>query len=67
MKAYPFTSSTATTMRQNCGGSLMFNMYLSGTQSFLVCKMRNIAEMTEKKRAMLGVCRWNAAHHCRCL
>ncbi|KTF79772.1 hypothetical protein cypCar_00028154 [Cyprinus carpio] len=31
MKAYPFTSSTATTMRQNCGGSLMFNMYLSGS------------------------------------
>ncbi|CAM4605110.1 protein FEV [Siphateles boraxobius] len=29
MKAYPFTSTTTTTMRQNCGGSLMFNMYLS--------------------------------------
>jgi len=39
MKAYPFTSTTTTTMRQNCGGSLMFNMYLSGISLF-VRKMR---------------------------
>lgn len=56
MKAYPFTSTTTTTMRQNCGGSLMFNMYLSGIHSLFVRKMRKIAEMTEKKRAMLRVC-----------
>lgn len=52
MKAYPFTSTTAATMRQNCGGSLMFNMYLSGTV-FFVRKMRNIAE---KNRETLRVC-----------
>ncbi len=61
MKAYPFTCSTASTMRQNCGGSLMFNMYLSGTSSF-VCKMSNIGETSEKGRATPGVRARDAAH-----
>lgn len=63
MKAYPFMSTT--TMRQNCGGSLMFNMYLSGSLHCLFMdKMKNIAEIIGREKGDARALCVHAAHHC---